>query len=194
MPRKSRPRVFRVSELKPTKPYKLRRWIIDTRTGSAGLYTCARPGRTGDAAGKNKQVPDDSVHRWVVGLPIHCGSNVAIVSLLGRKHGPDGDSEFSFYSFCGGFDTSSERGKRPTFQEWVDRYHENLGILVCEHPTYDFAGNNTFPTGTLDAVKTEIEGLISKGHTVVVVDSGGATWTYEVVKHMSAKEDSSNKT
>ena len=70
---------------------------------------------------------------------------------------------------------------------------KDIDILVREHPTYDLAGNNTFPSGTLDAVKADIEELISMGRRVIVVDSGGCTRTGMVWKHMGAKEDFSIK-
>ena len=190
MPRRSHVRDSKSSSLKPKKPYRLKRWRVDTPTGSAHFFTCARPRRTSLEESKTKPVPYETVHRWVLWLG-KLGSKMAIVSLLGQK--PDGLSEFWFYSFSGGFDTPSERGDRPTFQEWLDHHHRNLNILVREHPTYDLAGAKTFPPGTLDTVKADIEELILTGHTVIVVDSGGETRTGMVCKHIGAKEDSSSK-
>jgi hypothetical protein len=78
-------------------------------------------------------VPDNLVRGWVLGLP---GPNTAIISLLGRK--PDGTSEFSFYSFRGGFDLPSEQTSRLSFQQWLDRHFEENAIILHEHPTCDF--------------------------------------------------------
>ena len=97
MPRQIGSPVSKFTELRPQKPYKLRRWKTRTPTGYAHFFTCARPGRSGDHASKGCTVPDDLVHRWVIGL---CGKDWTIVSLLGRKIGPGGVSEFEFYSFC----------------------------------------------------------------------------------------------
>ena len=170
--------------MKPRKPYNLKCWIVSTPSGSAHFFTCARPGRE---TGAWKQVPDQSVRVWVSALQ-KLGDNTTIISLLGRK--PDGRSEFSFYSFCGGFDTPSERDGRPTFQEWMDQHFKAHHILIREHPTYDYG--NICPE-TLDAVKNDIRELISVGHTVIVVDSGGETRTGQVRKHMGAEEDSCSK-
>lgn len=178
--------------VKPQKPYKLKRWRLNTSTGAAHFVTCARPGRTSNEKTKNKSVPDETVHRWILGLQKHCGANLAIVSLLGRKHGPEGLSEFAFYCFHGAFDTPSECENRPTFQEWLHSHHKDLDILVREHPTYDLAGHNTFLSGTLDNVKAEIKHLVWQGRTVVVMDSGGETRTKIVATYMDAKEDSSH--
>ena len=144
------------------------------------LFTCARPGRS---KGKDRPVPDDLVHRWVQGLP---GPNTAIVSLLGRKHGPKGASEFTFYSFCGGVDSPSECKRRPSLQEWLDRWYRDLGIQVHEHPTFDF---HPVPQEILVAVAADIHELLSHRRTVVVVDSGGETRIRDVCKHMGARED-----
>ena len=179
------------SNLKATKPYMWRRWRVDTPSGSAHFFTCARPGRSGDDKSKTQKVRDETVHRWVRGLQKHCGPNMAIISLLGRKNGPEGESEFSLYTFCGGCDTSSEPRDSLIFQEWLDCHHKDLDILVLEHPTYDYKG---IPTETLDAVKADIDELTSMGRTVIVMDSGGATRTYMVATHMGAKEDFPSKT
>ena len=92
-------------------PHRLRRWRIELRTGKpVYFYTCARPGRS---KGANNFVPDSMVQQWVRGLP---PGNVAVVSLLGRKHGPEGLSEYSFYTFRSEYDDFSERKKRLTWQ------------------------------------------------------------------------------
>lgn len=161
-------------------PYKLRRWKVPLTTEGPSLFTCARPGRS---KGPNGPVKDDLVHRWVDNLP--GGTNPALVSLLGSKHGV---SEFSFYSFCSQFDTPEERGRKPSFQEWLNRYHKDRGIRVFEHPTRDFV---PIPEDRLLSIKLEILRLLSEGRTVVVVDSGGETRTRMVCKYMGLIEDCS---
>ena len=90
-------------------PYNLKMWKIDTSQGDiVYFHTCARPGRS---KGPKGRVSDQIVSAWISGLP---GPDIAIVSLLGRKQGHKGNSEFSYYSFSGGFDTCSERGSQPT--------------------------------------------------------------------------------
>jgi hypothetical protein len=108
------------------------------------------------------------------------------VSLLGRKQGPEGQSEYSFYSFCGLGDTPEERHGRLSFQEWLDRYHKDRPILVIEHPTYDF---RPVPPETLAAVASDIFKLLGAGRTVVLIDSGGETRTKTVCKYMGFVED-----
>jgi hypothetical protein len=119
-----------------------------------------------------------------MGLPGPC---TAIVSLLGRK--PDGTSEFSFYSFYGGFDQLSDRPGCLSFQSWLDRWHSDLAIVVHEHPTCDF---KPVPQDVLEAVSKDIKKLASAGRTVVLIDSGGVTRTGNVCRHISAMEDSSS--
>jgi len=160
----------------------LRRWRT-AGSPKSHFFTCARPGRRGDTATKYRPVPDELVHRWVLGLP---GPKTAIVSLMGRK--PDGLSEFSFYSFYGGFDLPSDHPGRPSFQEWLERWHGDLSILLCEHPTVDF---QLIPEATLEAVAADIDELLVAGRTVVLLDSGGQTRTRVVCNHITATEDSS---
>lgn len=171
--------------LKPLKPYMLRCWRTGPSPNGHRIFTCARPGRTGNPASKHARVPDDVVRRWVLGLP---SPKTAIVSLLGRK--PDGLSEFSFYSFYGGFDLASDHPGHLSFQEWLDRWHGDRSIVVREHPTCDL-DRKPICRETLDAVVSDINELLSTGRTVVVVDSGGQTRTGIVCKHMRAVEDSS---
>src|SRR2546426_2008088 len=141
--------------MKPLKPFRLRRWQIGTPTDRFHFFTCARPGRTGDPASKHAQVSENMVHRWVLGLPY---PNTAIVSLLGRK--PDGLSEFSFYSFYGGFDSPSEHPGRLSFQEWLDRWHGDLSIVVSQHATQDF---EPIQHEMLDEIASDINKLLSAG-------------------------------
>ena len=166
------------------KPHNLRCWTVNTSSGPAHFFTCGRPGRE---ESQDQQVSDELVRRWVLGLP---QPNTAVVSLLGRKLSAKGKSEFSYYSFCGGFDSPSEREGLPTFQKWLDLHHEDLNILVREHPTFDYKDH--IPGQTLEAVKAEILQLISMGRRVVVVDSGGVGRTGLVCCYMGAEEDSTS--
>lgn len=164
-------------------PYNLRPWRLDAAPkGEATFYTCARPGR---AAGPDGMVEDHTVSMWVEGLP---GPNKAIISLLGRKDGPKGVSEFSYYSFRGGMDTASERKGRMTFRQWLGYHHKNLGILLREHPTYDWDIYNYLPIPPLRLAKIaeEVRSLLSDGRTVVVMDSAGIGRTKEVCGFLKA--------
>ena len=162
-------------------PYRLKQWRIDGGQNPVHFFTCARPGRSSyNYKKKDNRVFDATVSEWVSGLP---GPNTAIVSLLGRKPTRGNQSEFSFYSFCGGWDTPSERGNKPTLQEWLWDRHKELQILVGEFPTNDLC---EIPTEELDAIADEILKLISWGHTVVVVDSGGVGRIGQVRKFMNA--------
>ena len=159
-------------------PVNLRRWRIGLPPNGTGhFFTCGRPGRSN---GKEGRVSDDLVSAWISRLP---GPKTAIISLLGRKQTQEGLSEFSYYSFCGGFDTPSECRNLPTFQEWLDQRHMGLQILVREHPTID-AG--PIPYERLRAIEMDIYDLLLQGRSVVVVDSGGADRTGRVCKHMGA--------
>jgi len=128
-------------------------------------------------------VRDELVHKWVHELPGNPTS--VIISLLGRKHGPEGDSEFSFYSFHGAWDTEVERRGRPSFQEWLQRWHN--GMQVVERPTYDF---RPVAPETKGAVASDTSRYLSEGRTVVLVDSGGASRVEQVCKYMGYVEDS----
>lgn len=160
-------------------PHNLKCWKLDTSTGTTHFYTCGRPGRE---MGNDGQVPDELVHRWVLGLP---GPDTAVVSLLGRK--PGGLSEFSYYSFCGGLDTPEERKGRSSFQDWLNEQHKNLHISFYEYPTIDRRG---VPLEVRCAVSDEIRRLIMKGHTAVVVDSAGSERTGRIREHIGGIEDS----
>ena len=161
-------------------PSRLRKWELPlTENGVLEFYTCARPGRSG---GKWHAVTDDVVDEWVSGLP---KPNTAIISLLGRKEDSAGKSEFSFYSFCSGYDTVNERGDRLTFQEWLTQNHTHLGIIVREHPTFD---GNPVEDDLLAGVRDDIFDLLSSGRTVVVVDSGGVDRTGRVARYLCASE------
>ena len=159
-------------------PHKLRKWRLHSLQGDlAYFYTCARPGRS---RGPRGCVSDQIVSEWVERLP---GPDTAIVSLLGRKQGNKGSSEFSYYSFSGGVDTSQERGSKPTFVEWLDSHHPERRILVRQHPTLDY---RPIPYERLVAIEAEVRRLTSIGRIVVVVDSGGESRTGKVCRHMKA--------
>ena len=161
-------------------PYRLRRWNKRSSTDRLAFYTCARPGRS---KGASDEVTDEMVYKWLQGLPR--GEKVAIVSLLGRK--PDGMSEFSFYSFCGAWESPEERRRRPTFAEWIVGSNQDRPMKVVEHPTVDF---KQVPCETLDAVARDVHRLLEDGWTVILVDSGGETRTKQVCSHLQFVEDS----
>jgi hypothetical protein len=85
------------------------------------------------------------VRKWADGLPNSGG--VVIVSLLGRK--PDGVSEFSFYSFYGGFETQADRPGALHFGEWLDRTYPDKRFQLFEHPTIDFKQGASGNTGSI---------------------------------------------
>ena len=178
----------RDSSLKPQEPHNLKCCQLNIPTGPAQFFTCGRPGHE---KGPDGQVCDELVHSWVLGLRKHCGPNLAIISLLGRKNNYRGKSEFWHYSFCGEKDKPSERQGRPTFQEWLDHHHNDLNILVREYPTFDYR-DPPVHWDTLDAVKAEILKLISEGYAVVVMDSGGIGRTGSVCQYMHATESTSS--
>ena len=168
-------------------PFNLRCWKVNVAGEmDAILYTCARPGRS---LGPDVPVDDETVSTWVRGLP---GPNTAIISLLGRKGGPRGVSEFTFYSFCGGMDGPSERKRKMTFLEWLEYYHKDRGIVLREHPTIDRYAHSyqLIPPLRLDKIAEEVLGLISEDRTVVVMDSGGVGRTQEVSDYLSAARGS----
>ncbi len=171
-------------------PYKLRRWkIYFSPDNPAFFYTCARPGRS---KGRHGEVPDDLVSAWVKGLSEQVqgfpGAKIAIISLLGRKNGPRGISEFSYYSFFGRLDKPSERENKLSFQEWLDRWHNDLQVTVHEYPTYDYDVDRYLPIQPeiLANIGRTVWNLISEGRPVVVMDSGGVGRTGEVVEFLKA--------
>src|SRR5437879_7276441 len=163
-------------------PYKPRWWKSRTASYPGRLYTCARPGRS---KGADQDVPDDLVRKWIKGLPD--AERRTIVSLLGRKHGPSGMSEFSFYSFYSELDTEAERRRRVSFQDFIETSNKGSPIKVLQFPTYDF---KPIPPETLNAATAAILQRLSAGDTVVLVDSGGETRTKAVCRHMGFIEDS----
>ena len=163
---------------KPERPFRLRRWHLHGTDRAIVFYTCARPGRSGNPSSRTASVTDKTVSAWVRGLP---GSNVAIISLLGKK--PDGMSEYSFYSFSGGLDRQTDQ--KPRFASWLRERHLDLEIELIEHPTTDF---QPVPPTTISGVLTSLERLAARGKTVTIVDSGGETRTGAVCRAIGAKE------
>jgi hypothetical protein len=157
----------------------LRRWKTSVFGADNQFFTCARPGRTGDPKTKNAKVPDDVVHRWVQGLP---GPRPAIVSLLGRK--PDGQSEFWFYSFFGGFDLPEDNPGRISFVGWLARSYAD--VILREHPTVDLC---PIPSEVLSQIGADVGQLIAMGRRVIIVDSGGAVRVRAVRRSLQAVED-----
>lgn len=167
-------------------PYNIRKCRISISPScDARFFTCARPGRS---KGSDGCVTDELVSAWVKGLP---GPNTVIISLLGRKRNRKELSEFSYYSFYGEWDTPPERSDKPSFQEWLERHHKDLQILVREHPTYDRDIYNFLPIPpfTLAAIESDVRQFVSEGRTVVVMDSGGVGRTGEVCEYMKPTED-----
>jgi hypothetical protein len=169
-----------VKQLKPLKPYMLRRWRIGKFPNCHYLFTCARPGKDGNPASKYATVSNETVHRWVLRLP---GQKAALVSLVGCK--PDGQSEFSFYSFYGGFDREAENAGRMSFQQWLDRWHGDLAIVLREHPTWDF---RPVPTEVLSWIAEDVMRQFLEDRVVIIFDSGGQTRTGQVCKYLGAVE------
>jgi hypothetical protein len=136
------------------------------------FYSCARPGRS---KGPDAHVHDNIVREWFRNLP--GTGETTIISLLGRKHNVAGDSEFKFYSFCGVWDTESERQGKRSFQSWIDEGAFKRAIVLIEHPTFDF---KRVPVDTIRAVSADIHRLLEQKQTVVLVDSGGITRTGQI--------------
>ena len=162
----------------PSKPFKLRRWQLRNDDRPIYFYTCARPGRSSDPTSRHAHVPDSVVSRWILSLP---GPKTVIISLLGAK--PDGMSEYNFYSFSGGTDSSTD--KQRSFEVWLRDQHPEQAIELVERPTIDF---QAVPQETILKVLKDIKRLASQGNTVVLVDSGGETRTGAVCRRIGATE------
>lgn len=122
------------------------------------------------------------MQKWVKGLP---GSHTTIISLLGHKR--DGTSEFSFYSFGGKDDNSSEaRGKKP-FQQWLDDHCAEKDIRLLEYPTTDF---ESIRSEILEDIARDVPRLLAEDRTIVLMDSGGETRTRSVCRCLGLVEDS----
>jgi hypothetical protein len=163
-------------------PFRLRRWYRHSPSGEKQIiFTCARPGRS---KGSSDKVPDNVVEKWVAGLP--ATKDIADVSLLGHK--PDGTSEFAFYSF-GSAMAPDGRAGRVSLQNWLDRRYKNKNIKILEKPTEDFS---LIGEETLNLIAGDVAAYLSKGWTVVVMDSGGETRTGQVCRHMGFREDTTS--
>lgn len=130
-------------------------------------------------------VPDRIVDTWIAGLPGH--GKVLIISLLGRKHGPTGASEFSFYSFHGALDQDTDRHGRKSFGQWLHQRHAKRELKLIEHPTYDF---QPVTVEALNAVGSDVLSHLQDGWTVVLMDSGGQQRTATICNSMNFLEDS----
>ncbi len=162
-----------------SEPYRLTRWAPKTEQINGQLFTCGRPGRSMGA--KQTRISDECVLAWVAGLPT-LAEEIIIVSLLGRK--ADGLSEFSYYSFRGGFDQPQDRPDCPTFQEWLDSHYKSRRYRVYEYPTIDLL---VPPDETKRRAVTTILSLMETGKTVVVVDSGGVGRTGNILSAVASR-------
>jgi hypothetical protein len=153
-------------------PCRLTRHTPKNHRITGSLYTCARPGRS---IGRNyARISDEMVEAWILGMPSST-DEIIIVSLLGRK--PNQLSEFSYYSFRGGFDRPEDRPGCPTWQEWLtERYGSKY--KVCEFPTVD---TELIHEHTKRRVANTILESVRSGKTVVLVDSGGVGRTGSVI-------------
>lgn len=107
-----------------------------------------------------------------------------LISLLGRK--PDGTSEFSFYSFRSALETPSNSDRSPSFQDWLCCAFPDRRIKVLEHPTVDL---QKVPQTTLTAIRAAVLPLLAPKRSVIIVDSGGVTRTFQVCKYLDLVED-----
>ena len=160
-------------------PCRLTLWTPKVGQISGQLFTCSRPGRS--LGSKRSKISDEYVHAWVSGLPPST-EGVIVVSLLGCKE--DGLSEFSYYSFRGGFDTSEERPGCPTFQEWLDLHYQPGRFCLYEYPTTDLLVPSDETKA--QAVAT-IRSFLGKGRTVIVVDSGGVGRSGNIATAVAAR-------
>jgi hypothetical protein len=113
-----------------------------------------------------EKIEDFVVDAWIAGLPSSPEETI-IVSLLGRK--PQGLSEFSYYSFRGGFDRPEDRPGSRTWQEWLSgRYGSKYHLL--EFPTVD---TKLIADDTKSLIASAILKAMQSGKTVILVDSGG---------------------
>jgi hypothetical protein len=153
-------------------PYRLTRHTPRSSLTAGSLYTCARPGRS--LGSKLARISDEVVAAWIAGIPTS-NEKAIIVSLLGRK--PTGLSEFSYYSFRGGFDRPADRPGCPTWQEWLNERYSSR-YRVCEFPTED---TKQIPDDANRLVVNTLLEFMQSGNAVVLVDSGGVGRTGKVV-------------
>jgi hypothetical protein len=169
-------------KLRPNRePCGLTRWVFSAEGPCLQLFTCARPGRT--LGRKKKTIDDAAVIDWLNGLPA-AETLTAIVSLLGRKPEPNGQSEFSYYSFRS---RHEDRPGSPTFQEWLDRATAPGRYVVIEHPTTD---TRPIPLNLMNEITASILENLGAMRTVVVVDSGGVSRTGAVIRQLGVKLNS----
>ena len=81
-----------------------------------------------------------------------------------------------------------EHAGQLSFAAWLARWHQDLSILLREHPTWDY---RPVPRETCEVVAMDIKLLASSGRNVTLVDSGGQQRTGQVCAYMSAVEDTS---
>ena len=159
-------------------PINLREWkLFSTHQGR--VFTCGRPGRgTPGYCRERKRVDDETINRWVEGLPD--AAVLHVVSLLGRKKPKGlekiGFSEFGYYPFRSVYEADT----KPTLQEWLDERYVRR-IVVHEFPTVDAQG---IPPADLDRIMSCVLGLLGTGVAVVIVDSAGAERTSRVCERM----------
>jgi hypothetical protein len=152
-----------------TEPINLREWSCET----GRLFTCGRPGRALFLT-ERRPIGEETIDLWIRGLPTF--NPIHLVSLLGRKKGKNGHSEFEYYPFR----SVHETGDKPTFQEWLNnRYGPRF--VVHEFPTTDRAG---VPEVTRASAAACIKELLAQGHVVLLIDSAGAERTARVREHI----------
>ncbi len=156
-------------------PCALTQWAVNAEGLRGQLFTCARPGRS--LGRKKKTIDDTAVIHWLNGLPA-TETVTAIVSLLGRKPDPDGQSEFSYYSFRS---VHEDRPGSPTFQEWLDGKTAPGRYVVIEHPTIDM---RPISLDLMNEITASILANLRASRTVVVVDSGGVSRTGAVIRRL----------
>jgi hypothetical protein len=151
--------------------YRQKDWQLRGVPGSPIIHTCSRPGRRDF---ERERVPKHVVDEWVRALP---EVPLTIVSLLGWKETPDGESEYELYDFCGANDRPDDQRGKPTFQEWLSKHHVKRDIIVVEHPTIDYT---RVPDEVIAAVGETIRTQLATGRTVYIMDSGGVQRTGRV--------------
>ena len=156
-------------------PCALTQWVVRAEALRGELFTCARPGRS--LGRKKKTIDDTAVIHWLNGIPA-AETVTAIVSLLGRKPEPEGQSEFCYYSFRSAHE---DRPGSPTFQEWLDRETAPGKYVVIEHPTTD---TRPISLDVMNEIAASILANLRASRTVVVVDSGGVSRTGAVIRHL----------
>lgn len=162
-------------------PYCLKEFTSPEGQFAGRLFTCARPGRSNGST--KKKIDDEVVQAWVRGLP-NCRP-LHIVSLLGWKPPPTRLSEYSYYSFRGGHESSDSRPRSLTFQEWLEVHFAAGNFVVTDFPTTDLE-----PIGEayMKEICDYIRKLLNESANVMIVDSGGFTRTGNVCKALRAAE------